>query len=188
MADRNADNLITALQEINVLVGEWYETQLPKIGDLIEDLLITGYLMGRSAAEDYLDYVIDTAPVDRLDNALNLKIEGETYRDRIDKYLENGGTAYDFTRIAETEFHRMYNTGLVEGGEEISAITNTVVNKTWITAGDDRVRDTHDYLEGMTVPINEPFFTYDGDSAMAPGDFTKASNNVNCRCTTVLSY
>lgn len=189
MADRNVDNLITALQEINVLVGEWYETQLPKIGDFIEDLLITAYLAGREAAEDYLEYTLETeADIDQLDKALNLKIEGETYRDRIDKYLENGGTAYDFTRIAETEFHRMYNTGLVEGGGEISAITNTVVNKTWVTAGDDRVRDTHDYLEGMTVPINEPFFTYDGDFAMAPGDFAKASNNVNCRCTTVLSY
>ena len=189
MADRNVDNLITALQEINVLVGEWYETDLPKIGDFIEDLLITAYLAGREAAEDYLEYTLETeADIDQLDKALNLKIEGETYRDRINKYIEEGGTAYDFERIAETEFHRMYNTGLIDGGNEIGYQNGRAINKTWVTAGDDKVRDTHEYLEGMIVPLNNPFFTFDGDSALAPGGFSKAENNCNCRCTVTLGY
>jgi hypothetical protein len=47
---------------------------------------------------------------------------------------------------------------------------------------DNRVRDTHFYLEGMTVDINDKFYTYDGDSAYRPGGFEKAENNCGCRC------
>lgn len=47
---------------------------------------------------------------------------------------------------------------------------------------DDKVRDTHDYLEGMSVGIDEEFYTYDGDHALYPGGFENAQNNVNCRC------
>ena len=32
------------------------------------------------------------------------------------------------------------------------------------------------------VPLEEEFFTFDGDHAAYPGGFTKAENNVNCRC------
>ena len=188
MADKNVDNLITALQEINVLVGEWYENNLPKIGDLIEDLLITAYLTGREAAEDYLEYRLETeADIDLLNKALNLKIEGETYRDRINKYLEEGGTAYDFTRIAETEFHRMYNTGLVDGGNEIGYETGEYITKTWVAVMDDRTRDQHAYLDGMTIPLNDLFYTYECDSSYAPGMFVKAYLDVNCRCVLTLS-
>jgi hypothetical protein len=51
---------------------------------------------------------------------------------------------------------------------------------------DDRVRDTHMFLEGVEVPMGERFYTFDGDSAMIPGDFALPENNINCRCT--LSY
>jgi hypothetical protein len=47
---------------------------------------------------------------------------------------------------------------------------------------DDRVRDTHDYLEGMVVPFSSRFYTYDGDSADYPGGFTLPENNIGCRC------
>jgi hypothetical protein len=60
-------------------------------------------------------------------------------------------------------------------------------SKTWVTMMDDRVRDTHDYLEGETVGIGEDFYTYDGDHASAPGLFELAENNVNCRCELLFS-
>jgi hypothetical protein len=47
---------------------------------------------------------------------------------------------------------------------------------------DDRVRETHDYLEGVRVGIDDLFYTFDGDAAYAPGGFGDPSNNVNCRC------
>jgi uncharacterized protein with gpF-like domain len=54
--------------------------------------------------------------------------------------------------------------------------------KRWRTMNDDRVRDTHDYLEGMVVPFSERFYSYDGDSAEYPGGFALPENNINCRC------
>lgn len=53
---------------------------------------------------------------------------------------------------------------------------------TWATMRDDRVRETHDYLEGMTQLFGRRFYSFDGDSARFPGDFSLPDNNVNCRC------
>lgn len=61
-----------------------------------------------------------------------------------------------------------------------------VVEKVWATMEDERVRTTHEFLDGVGVPLDTLFFTIDGDSARYPGDFTKAENNTNCRC--ILTY
>ena len=47
---------------------------------------------------------------------------------------------------------------------------------------DDRVRDTHDYLEGVEVGLDDEFYTYLGNKAMFPGQFGVAEEDVNCRC------
>ena len=60
-------------------------------------------------------------------------------------------------------------------------------NKSWITMMDEKVRDTHQYLEGMTVGIDEDFYTYDGDHAPAPGLFEFPENSINCRCELLFS-
>lgn len=80
-------------------------------------------------------------------------------------------------RVAETEGHRILNEA-----ELIAAKKGGAKTKTWITQRDDRVRETHDYLLGETVGIDEVFVTFDGDKARFPGDFENAENNVNCRC------
>lgn len=67
-------------------------------------------------------------------------------------------------------------------GEKETAYDGSPLAKTWVTMLDEKVRDTHQYLEGMTIPLDDEFYTYDGDHAQAPGGFTAAQNNVNCRC------
>lgn len=84
-------------------------------------------------------------------------------------------------RVAETEYHRMYNTGAYDVASEMEKQGYTMY-KVWMTMGDEKVRFAHMYIDGMAVPLDEEFFTYDGDSALYPGDFTDPSNNVNCRC------
>lgn len=73
-----------------------------------------------------------------------------------------------------------------EGGggqaEGETAYDGSPLSKTWVTMLDEKVRDTHQYLEGMTVPLDDEFYTYDGDHAQAPGGFTAAQNNCGCRC------
>ena len=57
-----------------------------------------------------------------------------------------------------------------------------VVEKVWATMEDERVRETHNFLDGVSVPLGTLFVAIDGDSARYPGDFTKAENNCGCRC------
>ena len=61
------------------------------------------------------------------------------------------------------------------------------VQKRWIATLDDRTRDTHQHLDGQTVPVDQPFriATKTGmESIRYPGDPTAAPAMVyNCRCT-----
>ena len=75
---------------------------------------------------------------------------------------------------------------VTEEEQIVPSVTNPYVGqplyKIWGTMLDEKVRDTHAYLEGMKVPLDAEFYTYDGDHAQAPGGFTDANNNCNCRC------
>jgi len=112
------------------------------------------------------------------DKAVNLDIDGETFKDRIHKQVDEDSLE-GVLRIIDTEAHRDYNAGIFDAATQ-SKVPG--IKKRFNTMLDNRVRDTHDYLEGMEVGLNDRFYTYDGDSARYPGDFSLASNNVNCRC------
>ncbi len=113
---------------------------------------------------------------------VDARVADKNWRERVEEYFGSGGTVDDIVRIAETEAHRIANTSALDAAKHGGA-----KNKTWSTVLDERVRSTHEYLEGMTVGIDEDFYTYDGDFASAPGLFTLASNNVNCRCELIFS-
>ena len=152
--------------------------------DWAESVLILAYASGVEAVasdladSDLLDMAIDSTDIDNLEKALDFVVDGKTYKDRLSEYYNEGSDA-EITRVMETEYHRMFNTGGYD-----TAVKQGAIYKQWITVGDDKVRDTHRYLEGIRVPIDMPFVTYDGDSAMTPGGFSLAENNVNCRCIT----
>ncbi len=79
-------------------------------------------------------------------------------------------------RMIEAEANRCFNSGVIEAGKGEN------VTKTWETMEDEKVRDSHWILQGETIPFDEEFVTYGGDSALAPGMFQEADNNVSCRC------
>ena len=149
--------------------------------DELLDLFLLAYAMGNSVTNDNLssDYNPD---VDDVMKVVDAKVAGKTWRERVEDYFANGGTGEDIARIADTEMHRIANTAALDTAKYAGAR-----NKTWVTMLDDRVRDTHDYLEGETVGIDDDFYTYDGDHASAPGLFELAENNVNCRCELLFS-
>lgn len=149
--------------------------------DELLDLFLLAYAMGNSVTNDNLssDYTPD---VDDVMKVVDAKVAGKTWRERVEDYFANGGTGEDIARIADTEMHRIANTAALDTAKYAGA-----KSKTWVTMLDDRVRDTHDYLEGETVGINDDFYTYDGDHASAPGLFELAENNVNCRCELLFS-
>lgn len=149
--------------------------------DELLDLFLLAYAMGNSVTNDNLSS--NYAPsVDDVMKVVDAEVAGKTWRERVEDYFANGGTGEDLARIADTEAHRIANTAALDTARYAGARY-----KTWATMLDDRVRDTHDYLEGETVNIDDDFYTYDGDHASAPGLFELAENNVNCRCELLFS-
>lgn len=149
--------------------------------DEMLDLFLLAYAQGNSVTNANLSS--DWMPtVDDVMKVVDERVAGKTWRERVEEYFSSGGSVDDLVRIAETETHRDANTAALDAAKRAGA-----KSKTWVTMLDDRVRETHDYLEGMTVGIDEDFYTYDGDHASAPGLFELAENNVNCRCELLFS-
>ena len=147
--------------------------------DIIDELLDL-FLLAAANAENAVDEQFGKdvrLTGEELTNIVYKKIDGATWVDRVKAWYEAGGTEDDILKIAETEAHRIGNTAALMMAQRAGAR-----EKTWMTRLDDKVRDTHAYLEAVTVPIDAEFYTFDGDRAQAPGLFSDAKNNVNCRC------
>ena len=175
------------LNRFNTQISERFgETKLVKddsedIIDMLLDLFLLAYSTGNNVTNMNLGSAW-TPTLNDVTKTVNKKVAGKTWEDRVKEYFSNGGSVDDIVRIAETETHRIANTAALETAKKAGA-----TNKTWITMLDEKVRSTHEYLEGMTVGIDDEFYTYDGDHAFAPGLFDLAENNVNCRCELLFS-
>ena len=99
---------------------------------------------------------------------------GESVSEIYDKDITN---PEKLQRMIECEANRVFNSGVIEAGKGVEGLT-----KTWETMMDDRVRDTHFWLEGTTIPFDEEFVTLTGASGLAPGMFDDPEETVNCRC------
>ena len=147
--------------------------------DELLDLFLLSYANGATATNSELGTAV-MPPVAAVDAAVYAPVAGETWRDRVMGYYESGGSLYDIRRIAETDATRIYNQGAVD-----AVVVNGLqgsTSKRWQTMEDDRVRDSHSYLQGMVVPFDADFYTYDGDHAPFPGMFELPENSINCRC------
>lgn len=170
------------IDELNVLTAALAEQQAngkltPRFAvDEVLELLVMAYALGVDAINADLGLSI-SPDISEMENTIFKPIAGKTFADRVSEYAE-AGQIYDIARVADTEMHRVYNEAQYEAAKQ----SGYDLIKIWRTMGDDNVRDTHEYLEGVIVPLNGLFYTYDGDSALYPGDFMFADNNVNCRC------
>lgn len=162
--------------------------------DEILEMLIIAYMFGNESGNYMLSG--ETAPtqddeelpipirVDSMNGSIFRKIADKTWEERVSEYLDDeAGTVDEIIRVVDTDLNRVYNDSILDVGERADG----TVMKTWETMMDERVRDTHDYLQNTSVPIDRRFYTFDGDSARYPGDFTLPQNNVNCRCRISLS-
>ena len=154
------------------------------IEDYIEYLLFEAYTYGNVQAMQDLG-LLDRDPntlinPEEMFQTINEPVAGKTYITRIREYLDDDeSTVEDFTRVAETDVTRVYNAAVENGGRN-SGVSG--VCKRWRTMEDERVRSTHEPLEGISVPLDGEFYAWDGDHAHAPGLFSDPSNNCNCRC------
>lgn len=85
----------------------------------------------------------------------------------------------EIAKLTEIEVLTMQTSSILAGSP-----IKSEVNKTWVSQGDSRVRETHLEADGQTVPSNEPFIV--GDSRlMVPGDTSLGASLdeiMNCRC------
>ena len=154
--------------------------------DEILDMLIMAYVFGTEDADEELT-VTESVVTDEMFATIWKDIADKNWEERISEYYEDpDSTVEDIIRVVETDTNRIYNDAVNNVGEKVEA-KGTPVTKTWNTMLDDRVRDTHEYIESVTVPFSERFYTFDGDSARYPGDFADPSNNINCRCSITLN-
>ena len=164
------------MDELNNLITETLETiteKTPKteIEDSLLDLLIMAYVFGTKDVSESLEE--DIKPdTDKMSDSVYKKIAGETWKERINK----SSTKEEIERIFITETHRCFSDGQWDSAE------GRATHKTWITQEDDRVRETHWYIENLKVKIDEYFYTLDGDRALRPYGFEFAENNIQCRC------
>lgn len=183
----NRKNLKTAKQvkerylllfdELNVLEAEILTIRGKKeIVEYFNDILIDAYIEGFVGLEVMLgeDLTIDN---DKMLEALNKEYDGITIQDKIVEYVESID-AENIKRLVESEWHRVYGQAQYDGAIQ----TEKQIIKVWNTVGDEKVRLTHSLLDSLELPLDEMFYTIDGDSALYPSGFEKAENNSNCRC------
>lgn len=155
------NDYLLRFDEINRLeFGKSFEELCDDLYKEMYNAFCKGY--GRSpdfSIEEYIFLLYDGKDV--------FDLLGEAFEDKDEERMKT---------IFSNEYHRMYNTGLYEGAK------GKYKYKTWLTMLDDKVRDSHSYLEGIKIPINAEFIT-GNDKALFPGGFENAENNVNCRCT-----
>lgn len=140
------------------------------------DLFLLAYASGVNVTNASLGS--DWEPsLDEVMETIDAKVDGKTWRDRVREWFQKGGSSEDLVRIAETETHRDANTAAHK-----AAVNGGATEKRWVTMLDDRVREDHDYLEGMTIPIDAYFYAPDGSKALYPGGFGVPDQDCNCRC------
>lgn len=109
--------------------------------------------------------------------------QGEDYgyiSKRISESLSVG--AFKAMRIARTETHRI--TG--QARQDILSEANekgVKMKKMWVATLDDRTRDAHQSLDGVTIELDEEFISDFGGRGLQPGQMGTAEDDINCRCT-----
>lgn len=172
-------NYQLAFDEIHALTSIIYKTS-DDIEDDLLSILINAYSLGIDDICEEVGYWTEVN-IQKMKDSIYKSIEGKTFLDRAREHMIEDGIE-DLIMLMESEFHRVYNEAEMDGANQIQKENSVSVYKKWNTKKDPKVRETHSYLEGEFVPLDEEFFTFDNDHALCPGGFEKASNNVNCRC------
>lgn len=109
--------------------------------------------------------------------------KGETMAELAGRVKETFAGASDSkaTTIAATETAAAYSAARGSAMEQAG-----VTWKEWLTAKDDRVRAEHQEMDGVIVPLDQPFTLRDGTQMMHPADESGPAHHViNCRCISI---
>lgn len=180
-----------------------------EICDAIEELLVLAYVFGVDRVDSQVPYDVprmyEAIYLPIAGETFEQRVERHISEGSLDLPA--------LQKIVDTDYHRVEETGAFDTAKWIEANGRPVtptdeeimlgikdghpihmteegiftervnVFKKWRTMKDDRVRETHWYIDDWEVPMDGTFVTIDGDTARFPGDFSLPENNVNCRCT-----
>ena len=145
------------------------------LDDIIEDMFgvfLLSYMRGNNLTNPDHKPTLKTVM-----QTIDDEVQGKTWRERMRDHFDEGGTIDDVKRIIETEAHRDANTAAYKAAKAAGCTM-----KTWNAVMDERTRDTHAYLNGVTIPIDAEFYSFRGGSTMFPGQWGIPEEDVNCRC------
>lgn len=196
MSKENSKNYLAEFDEIETLGSSIYKEYIQgnlKENEAIEQLentFLYAYFQGLRIGCEDLD--VDEADIAFFEDifkqsynaelVINKYLGGKTWKERLIDHLENLDGEYSIKKLAITEFHRDVNEGIRDLGEVFENVKGQKVYKKWETMQDDKVRDSHSYLQGVKVKLNEDFYTYTGEHAPFPGMFGSPEEDCNCRC------
>ena len=86
--------------------------------------------------------------------------------------------------IARTESTKAINLAASQS-YQTAANEGIRIQKQWLSSRDDKVRPTHQDLDGDIVGVNENFVIPPNLTAASPALFESAKESINCRCTIV---
>jgi hypothetical protein len=84
-------------------------------------------------------------------------------------------------RIVATEGHRLQEEAKMEGAKHAEAQGKTML-KMWVSMRDSSVRDAHQALDGVTIPLDAEFVSGNGGRGLMPSAMGVAADDINCRC------
>ena len=146
--------------------------EVEQFGDYLEYVLCLVYAYGWHDAEEIVGIV--PFPEGEDTRTVNREIDDKTFRDRITEE----SSYEEVLRIIDTETHWDYNAAMYTAAKA----SGVNVRKMWNTMLDDLVRETHRYLEGIEIGLNDLFYSESGASALFPGGFGDPSEDIGCRC------
>ena len=129
---------------------------------------------------------ITTSTRTRINAKLVKMIQEEASLSELQAAIQSISKDYSFTAARALTIARTETTSALSGGRQVAmeqAVDLGVeMQKEWITAGDEVVRDAHAALGSSgPIPVSAPFVA-DGSEAMQPGQFGVAALDINCRC------
>lgn len=130
----------------------------------------------RHAAEQCLTIV--GTDVENVRAALMSEVESGATIDEIGRRLRNfydDRSAFNAMRVARTEVGAAASAGQMEAAQQ----SGIVKSKQWLSSRDDRVRESHQEMDGEERPLDGTF----SNGCDAPGIGGDASEVVQCRCT-----
>lgn len=87
--------------------------------------------------------------------------------------------------IVKTEGHRCHGQAKEDSFDEIDK-AGVIFREKWISSKDERVRSSHQELDGIIIERGEMFHSSSGGVGPGPGLMNNAKDDIGCRCIKVL--